>query len=82
MHVSAAVLSTKPRSLLFIALAHTKGEVCPLQFALLGVVSRLVNGSGLRGIRRGLLQKGVGADRGWGRGVVEECDDILLSRLI
>ena len=80
--MSAAVISTKPQSIFFIALPHTKSEVCPLQFALLGVVSRLVDGSGLRGIRRGLLQKGVGADRGWRGGVVEECNDILLSGLI
>lgn len=45
------------------------------------MVSCLVDGSGLGGIRRGLLQEGVGADRGWRFRVVEECDDILLSGL-
>lgn len=65
-----------------IALPRTKSEVCPLQFALLGVVSCLVDCSGLCSIRRGLLQEGVGADRGWRFRVVEECDDILLSGLI
>jgi len=46
------------------------------------VVSCLVDGSGLGGIRCGLLQEGVGADRGWRFRVVEECDDILLSGLL
>ena len=65
-----------------IAPQHTKSEVCPLQLALLGMVSCLVDGRGLCGICRGLLQKGVGADRGLRRRFVEECDDILLSGLI
>ena len=80
--MSAVVLSTKPQPFISIALPHTKGKVCPLQFAPRGVISRLVNGSGLRGIRRGLLQESVGAHRGWRGRVVEECDDILLSGLI
>ena len=81
-HVSNVVLSSKFKYFIPIALPPTKSEVCPLQLALLGVVSCLVDGSSLGGIRRGLLQEGVGADRGWRFRVVEECDDILLSGLV
>lgn len=80
--VSVVVLSSKFQNFIPIALPHTKSEVCPLQLALLGVVSCLVDGSSLGGIRRGLLQEGVGADRGWRFRVVKECDDILLSGLL
>lgn len=81
-HASVHVLSSKFQLFIPIALPHTKSEVCPLQLALLGVVSSLVDGSGLGGIRCGLLQEGVGADRGWRFRVVEECDNILLSGLV
>jgi hypothetical protein len=81
-HESANILPTQLQSLSRVVLPHTQSEVCPLQFALLGVVSCLVDGSSLCGICRGLLQEGVGADRSWRGRVMEECDDILLSGLI
>ena len=81
-HASAGIPPTILQSLFRLVLSRTQSEVCPLQFALLGVVSRLVDGRGLCGICCGLLQEGVGADRSWRRRVVEECDDILLRGLI
>ena len=61
---------------------RTKGEVGPLQLALLAVIGGLVDGSRRRGVCYGLLQKRVGADRSRSGRVVEEGDDILLSGLI
>jgi len=61
---------------------RTKGEVGPLQLALLAVIGGLVDGSRRRGVCYGLLQKRVGADRSRSGRVVEESDDILLSGLI
>jgi hypothetical protein len=81
-HASAGILPTILQYILRIALPHTQSEVRPLQFALFRVVSCLVDGRGLCSIRCGLLQKGVGADRGLRGRLVEECDDILLSGLI
>ena len=80
--MSAGILVTELQSLVRAIPSHTQSEVCPLQFALLGVVTRLVDGSCLCGVCCGLLQESVGADRGWCGRVVKEGDDILLSGLM
>jgi hypothetical protein len=82
MRTSAGILPSRHPSVVRTVLPHTQGEVCPLQFALLGVVSCLVDGRGLGGVCRSLLQEGVGADRSWRGRVVEKGDDILLSGLM
>ena len=79
---SATILPQDISLLVRAVLPHTQSEVRPLQFALLGVVSCLVDSRGLLSVCRSLLQEGVGTDRCWRRGVVEEGDDILLSGLI
>jgi hypothetical protein len=81
-HASVVILPTNLQSISRVVLPHTQSEICPLQLALLGVVSCLVDGSSLCCVCRGLLQEGVGADRGWRGSLVEERDDILLSGLI
>jgi hypothetical protein len=60
---------------------RTKGEIGPLQLALLAVVGGLVLGCGRRSVCYSLLQERVGTDRSRSGRVVEEGDDILLSGL-
>lgn len=78
MTVSAYLV---PKHCLLANYPHTKIELCPLQLALVGVITRLVLGGCRSRVGNGLLQKRVGAHRGRARRLVEEGDDILLGGL-